>query len=168
MANILFVCSCNTFRSAVAEHVARASEDNLRHRHTFASAGTNVSGRELNHTLLGTMKLIDTPMDDHKARQVTNDILAQHDLVIAMGEEHQTYLMDEFGQTSHLFNTLCLGRRAGNLDTLPEIENLTRFEQNPQQYYIDVVTRIYCGMPRLFGVIPRLLHEGHFFPKANP
>lgn len=157
MTNVLFVCSCNTFRSAVAERIGNHYAKKLGKNMQFSSAGTNVEGKGLDETLVSLMNQIQVPIETHIARPVTAEMLTKQDFVIAMGEEHHTYLCENFGARVVLFNDMCFGRRASRLDQFAEVANLVRYELDTTQYFADVVTRIHEGFPKLLNKIPRYM-----------
>jgi len=87
---VLFVCTGNTCRSAMAEviaaHIARergltgvefASAGTAASPHAHASDGALLVALEHGHDL-----------SEHRARLLTAELVAEHDLVLAMGPHH--------------------------------------------------------------------------------
>jgi protein-tyrosine phosphatase len=86
---VLFVCTGNICRSAIAEQLFRAryGGDNIE----FASAGTDAlvgSGMPA-HAAAISRQLGGVP-DAHTARQLTQEMIAESDLVIALSREHRS------------------------------------------------------------------------------
>jgi protein-tyrosine-phosphatase len=87
---VLFVCTGNTCRSPLAEAIARrlAEERGLAEL-VAASAGTSaVDGQPASDgaLLVGIERRLD--LGGHRARQLTREIVAGADLVLAMGPHH--------------------------------------------------------------------------------
>ena len=87
---LLFVCTGNTCRSPMAEAVARkmASERGLTDVEV-GSAGTSAwDGAPASDgaLLVGMERSLD--LSGHRARQLTRELVAEHDLIFAMGPHH--------------------------------------------------------------------------------
>lgn len=112
---VLFVCTGNICRSAYADVVARG-------RHLpgleFASAGT--------YAMVGSP--MDPPMaaqvrgrgdvEAHRARQLTRDLMAEADLVLAMASEHRRYILDEWPALGR--KVFVIGQAARELGRAPD------------------------------------------------
>jgi protein-tyrosine-phosphatase len=106
---LLFVCTGNTCRSALAEAVARkaAIERGLLDVEV-ASAGTSAwdgSGPSDGALLVGMERRLD--LSQHRAQQLTPELVAANDVILAMGPHHleriealggagKAYLLTEF------------------------------------------------------------------------
>jgi protein-tyrosine-phosphatase len=106
---LLFVCTGNTCRSALAEAVARkaAIERGLLDVEV-ASAGTSAwdgSGPSDGALLVGMERRLD--LSQHRAQQLTPELVAANDVILAMGPHHleriealggagKVYLLTEF------------------------------------------------------------------------
>ncbi|MEO7586862.1 MAG: hypothetical protein ABIS84_02425, partial [Arachnia sp.] len=120
---MLLVCTANICRSAYADVVARgAGMTGIE----FSSAGT--------HALVG--QGIDPPMaaqvgdrgntSAHRARQLTGQMVADADLILAMGVEHRRYILDEWPALGR--KVFLMGHVAREMARLPEsvtLEELT-------------------------------------------
>lgn len=146
--SILFVCTGNIFRSVSAEYA-------LKHRlgpHTalrIASAGTRADQGEGHwriHEYLGR-KGIDSKA--HRPRRVSEHILAAHELVVAMGEDHRAFLREEFGRESVLFNELCHGESTPVLDLHEAVDDWLTNERAAWDYIHRTIDYIWESSARI-------------------
>jgi protein-tyrosine-phosphatase len=87
---ILFVCTGNTCRSAMAEGVARriAVERGLSEV-VIGSAGTSAwEGSPASDGALLVAMERQLDLSQHRSRQLTPDLIAAHELILAMGPHH--------------------------------------------------------------------------------
>lgn len=87
---VVFVCTGNTCRSAMAEAIARAAAERRGlDGVTFASAGTSAwDGAPASDgaLLVGLERKLD--LNAHRARSLSREIVADADLILAMGTHH--------------------------------------------------------------------------------
>lgn len=112
--NVLFVCTGNTCRSALAEAIAgrEAASRGISDVHA-SSAGTSAwDGAPASDgaLLVGIERKLD--VNSHRSRQLTREIVDQSDLILAMGPHHveriealggtgKTYLITDYAERSH-------------------------------------------------------------------
>jgi protein-tyrosine-phosphatase len=87
---LLFVCTGNTCRSALAEAIARrfAAERGLSDWQ-ISSAGTSAwEGAPASDGALLVGIERDLDLNQHRARQITREIVAEQDVILAMGPHH--------------------------------------------------------------------------------
>lgn len=87
---VLFVCTGNTCRSAMAEAIARRiAQERALTDIEFGSAGTAAwEGAPASDGALLVCLERQTDLSSHHARLVTPELLEQYDLVLAMGPHH--------------------------------------------------------------------------------
>lgn len=102
---ILFVCTGNTCRSALAEGIARreAIERGLMDL-DVSSAGTSAwNGAPASDGALLVAMERGVDLNEHRARQLTTDIVAEQDVILVMGPHHLERAEALGGETkSHL------------------------------------------------------------------
>jgi protein-tyrosine-phosphatase len=110
---VLFVCTGNTCRSALAEAIAvRDAAARGMHDMIASSAGTSAwDGAPASDgaLLVGIERALD--LNAHRSRQLTREIIEQSDLILAMGPHHveriealggagKTFLITDFSERS--------------------------------------------------------------------
>ena len=95
---ILFVCTGNICRSAMAEGFLRAYiPEEYRGRVTIKSAGTLDSyGYSPPQEAIDVMDQVHVDIRGHRSQGVTNQLMEQSNLVLAMEQEHVLYLQTLF------------------------------------------------------------------------
>lgn len=106
MDRILFVCTGNIFRSLTAERgLRRALGDGSRIQ--VSSAGTE----DFPHIVMDVVReyLLTKGLDvtSHQRRTLTAAICDESTLIVAMSDDHQRYIQQEFGRTVPLFTEVC-------------------------------------------------------------
>lgn len=104
---VLFVCTGNTCRSALAEAIAvRIAGERARRDVEIASAGTSAwDGAPASDgaLLVGLERKLD--LNGHRARQVTRELVDESDLILAMGPHHVERIQALGGEGKiHLLN----------------------------------------------------------------
>lgn len=87
--NVLFVCTGNTCRSPLAEAIARRIAAERALDVEVASAGTSAwdgAPASDGSLLVGIERGLD--LNGHRSRQLTRELVAETDLIIAMGPHH--------------------------------------------------------------------------------
>jgi protein-tyrosine phosphatase len=104
MPSILFVCTANRFRSpiaaiAFARQVVKRGDD---HHISISSAGTwTVTGLPATPDALKQAQEFNLNLALHKSRLITQEILAQADLVLVMDANHKEGISHEFPTVAH-------------------------------------------------------------------
>src|SRR5919112_145851 len=99
--HILFVCTANVCRSPMAEAIfnALAEERGLAWRAESAGVAALV-GEDITPNARAALDEVGIYANDHRARQVGEEMLEEADLVLAMGPRHVATLRRRFGELS--------------------------------------------------------------------
>jgi len=155
---ILFVCTGNTCRSPIAAAIARrvAHERGLAHL-VLRSAGTSaVDGQPASDgaLLVGIERQLD--LTEHRARQLTPELVDQADLILVMGPHHlervealggtgKSYLLTDYATRSYdgrpvtdPFGGDLDGYRATTSATLTDIEEMAIERAAAERRWVEV------------------------------
>jgi protein-tyrosine phosphatase len=148
MKRVLFVCTGNIFRSLTAERALRHALRDRADIHV-SSAGTvdypHVVAPNVREYLLS--KGFD--VSSHQRRTLTEAIVRESHLVIAMSVDHRDYLRNRFGHSAPLFLEAC-GEPG---EALPDIEEVVLdYLTNP----VDVDAHVRATIDRILSLTPRL------------
>jgi protein-tyrosine phosphatase len=118
---VLFVCTGNIYRSLSAEFSLRAAAAEKGLSATFASAGTRTwPDRDLRADVLAALKRHGMDAAAHRSRPLTQEIVDDADIIIAMDEGHQKFIRDQFNRHAPLFLTVSRNLHEGIPD-LPDL-----------------------------------------------
>jgi len=158
MRRVLFVCTGNIFRSLTAEYALRAVLRENPEIHV-SSAGTD----DYPHVVWPEVRayLLEKGLDvrAHVRRTLTQAIVDESHLLIAMGTDHRSAVQQGFGLSAPLYLEAC-GEAA---EGLPDIEEVVAdYRTNAAAVTAHVrwtIDRIVELAPRLAGRIPLLLRQ---------
>ena len=152
--NVLFVCTGNVFRSMSAEYCLR---DLLRTKGIktvhVSSAGTEANPQDLPQPVLRKLRSYGIAAEMHVQRRLSSDILAQTDLVIAMAEDHQRFIKEQFGIDVPLFNEICEDKKTSVLDLGDAVPDWQSHRTEAIRFLDWTVTYIHDRMPRVLDCI---------------
>jgi protein-tyrosine phosphatase len=161
MQSILFVCTGNIFRSMTAEYALKAALG-LQSAYRVSSAGTEAKLQAMSPHVRRRLALHGLNPAAHRQRRLTAEMLAEADVVVAMGLDHRRYLQEQFGREAWLFNQICCGTEAPVLDVW---EAVTDEQHNPtaEQAYIYAVVDYICeAMPDFIENVSRFCPQPQF------
>lgn len=147
MANVLFVCGGNVFRSLTAEYALRyllgASSEIL-----VSSAGTKSRpDLKVRGDVAGYLLKKGLDVAPHQCRRITPELVKQADIVIAMHTDHKQIMADYFKVNVPHFMEAC-GKSS---DTLPDIDDLFA----PTDFHsADAVRHIEMTIDKIMDAMP--------------
>lgn len=155
---VLFVCTGNIFRSLTAEHALRHALQARAEIHV-SSAGTADYPYLVRPNVREYLLSKGFDVSRHQRRTLTEALLKDSHLVIAMSTDHRSFLEDRFGHRAPLFLEAC-GELA---EALPDIEEVVLdYQTNPAAVDAHVratIDRILHLSPRLAARIDGLLAQ---------
>ena len=88
----------------------------------------------------------------HHYKEVSKDLIARSDVVVALNLNHQQFIQEHFGVYAPLFNKVAFGKEEGILDTNEYFPQDTDFEQGEgkeefERYVVSVVEHIHDAIP---------------------
>ena len=158
MADVLFVCTGNIFRSLTAEYALRR-ELGAASGIVVASAGTDDYPHVVRPNVRDYLLAKGLDVSAHRRRTVTGEILREAKSVIAMSINHQRYLQEKFGLRVPVFLEAC----GGACEALPDIEEVV-LDYRTNAAAVDAHVRktidtIIDAMPRLARSLRVALQE---------
>jgi protein-tyrosine-phosphatase len=150
---VLFVCSDNFGRSLIAEYLLKDwLTKNNRSDFEVSSCGTDANSDTSSFSLEHFQRLKEMSIDTsgHIRTQLTKELLDENDIIIAMADNHQEYIKNNFGVTAPLFNELCKNEKSSIRVSPPGTD-----EKIPGRM-IEIVNYINESIPRLVSAIDNL------------
>ena len=87
----------------------------------------------------------------HVQRQLTKELVEAADLVIALGRDHQVFVLEHFGRDVPLFNQVCLGHDRPILDLHEVIPDWETDPERARAYVWSVIDVIWATAPALLS-----------------
>ncbi|MFA7244539.1 MAG: hypothetical protein WC080_04625 [Patescibacteria group bacterium] len=112
--SVCFVCSDNIARSLMAEYCLKEySKKNNITNLNITSAGTDTSTDTsgYNFAHFDELKKIGIDVSGHKRTQLTQKIIDDSDLIVAMAEYHQDWICEHFGIKVPMFSEIVSGKK---------------------------------------------------------
>lgn len=156
MANILFVCTGNVFRSMIAEKCFKDYAQKNKITDFYAdSAGIKTTVQKPQYSTIQRLNFYGINAKNHQYKQLTKGLIFNQDLVIAMNLDHQNFIEQYFNIKVPLFNEIAYNKNEGVLDFHkynPKINNLLDKKKNREikEYAYFLVDYIYKSTPYLF------------------
>lgn len=146
MADVLFVCTGNIFRSLTAEYALRRE---LGGGIVVASAGTEDYPYVVRPNVRDYLASKGLDVRAHQRRTLTDEILREAKTVIAMSTDHQRFMLERFAYRAPVFLEAC----GGACEALPDIEEVVLdYRTNPvavDAHVRKTIDTIIEAMPRL-------------------
>ena len=148
MKRVLFVCTGNIFRSLTAERGLRHALRDRADIHV-SSAGTVDYPHVVTPNVRAYLMSKGIDVSGHRRRTLTEAILRESQLVIAMSVDHRDYLRDRFGHPARLFLEAC-GEPG---EALPDVEEVV-LDYLTNAVAVDAHVR--ATIDRILSLTPRL------------
>jgi protein-tyrosine phosphatase len=148
MPSILFVCTGNIFRSMTAEYALKAMLD-PRSPIRVSSAGTVALPQAMHPDVRAYLVQRGVDPSPHQQRKVSAELLRASDLVIAMGTDHQAFLVEAFQYRAPLFHDVCHGRSEPLLNIWEAIPTWETDLDAARHYAFQVMEYIWASIPCL-------------------
>jgi len=148
--SVLFVCTGNIFRSVTAEYALKARLG-AGTSYVISSAGIDARAQSMHKWVLARLREKGADPISHVQRQLTEALVEAADLVIAMGQNHQAFIQEEYGQDVPLFNQICLGLDRPILDLHEAIPDWETDSARARAYVCSVIDAIWATTPALLS-----------------
>ena len=146
MTKILFVCTGNIFRSLSAEYCCKDFvSKNLIADIEISSAGIIANPQPILPVLKEQLLSRGIDPSPHIQRKLTQEIINQNDLIVAMAKNHQYAIWDTFGIHAPLFNEICYDKDT-SVDDICEKEWYGTKEFEEDVYAIQTAKYIHDSM----------------------
>ena len=116
MADVLFVCTGNIFRSLTAEYALRRHAPHI----IVASAGTDDYPYVVRPNVRDYLLAKGFDVSAHRRRTLSREMLDEAKSVIAMSTDHQRFIAERYGLRVPVFLEAC----GGACEALPDIEEV--------------------------------------------
>ena len=135
--NILFVCTCNSCRSVMAEGLFRHLVSGHTGRFSVGSAGTHaLDGLEASEQAVQVMKQEGIDVSSHRSRHLTAAMVRRADKIFVMENRHKQSILQSWPEASEKVHLL------GNAEIPDPIGTSEYFYKNVFCVIRDDVTRI--------------------------
>lgn len=148
--SVLFVCTGNIFRSVAAEYALKARLG-AGMSYVVSSAGIDARAQSMHEWVLARLREKGADPTSHVQRQLTEELVEAADLVIAMGQNHQAFIREEYGHDVPLFNQICLGHDKPILDLHEAIPDWETDPERARAYVCSVIDAIWATAPALLS-----------------
>lgn len=151
---VLFVCTQNVFRSFSAEKLLQLYLLKQKNTTIFvSSAGIEAYPDTPFSWTVEKLQKLGVKNINHNQQKVTQQLVAQQNIIICMTKSHQQILQDEFSVKSFLFNELAFGKKK---DLKDNIETNTT-GNHLENFVLSTIQKIAQGIPKIYEKISQKL-----------
>ena len=156
---ICFVCSGNVFRSMAAEYLMknRLYKQGIS-AFQVSSAGITAKTQEISPIVLASLKERGIDASGHKQTKLTQEIVDDTDLLIAMGINHQVFIQDTRWVKVPVFNELDYREHTPVYDVEEAIQDYATNPQAVEKYERRAIHHIEKWIPYVIKSIQDLFH----------
>ena len=151
--SILFVCTGNIFRSVAAEYGLKSLVGQPSPYH-IGSAGIDAKPQPVHEWVKHCLSHKGADVSGHVQRQLTKELLAETDLVVAMSLDHQEFIRREFGRHAPLFKQLCYGCDEAIPDLHERYPDWEQDLESARHYVTSVIDMIWVDLPSFLYKLP--------------
>lgn len=153
MTSILFICSGNIFRSMVAEYALK-SLLGPSSPYIVGSAGTEALPQHIHPLIRERLMARGSDPSNHIARKLTQELLDEVTLPVAMGLNHRDCIRQRFNREVRLFNEICFQKCEPILDLHEAIPDWQVNLEASRDYVLSVIDYIWNTMPIFLASLP--------------
>jgi protein-tyrosine-phosphatase/diadenosine tetraphosphate (Ap4A) HIT family hydrolase len=150
--SILFVCTGNVFRSLIAEQLFKKFlQDQKIKNWKVSSAGIIAKKESIDPKTLEALKKLGIKKINHKQKKLTNKILNDFDIVVAMAENHLNFINTKSNfKKVLLFNDLAINEKSSIWDINDEVKNYQKNRPAVEKKIEKTAQEIFKKIPGLF------------------
>jgi protein-tyrosine phosphatase len=137
-----------------AEYCLRGYLDKMGNKHVIVHSAGIVAHPESPHrTTLEMLQSFHLDASHHEQTKLSQDVLDNYDLVIAMALNHQTWIKEHFHRDVPLFNEIVIGKQTSVLDIEDVVPHPEETPDQEQQHIRWTVTYIHDHIPKIYEYI---------------
>ena len=145
LQSVLFVCTGNIFRSLVAEYALKR----MLQTWVVGSAGIEAKPQVVHEWVQARLKAKGADATLHVQRRLSQKLIEETDLIIAMASSHQAFIREQYGREVPLFNFLCFERNDSILDLHEAMPEWEKDLESARRYVWSVIDQIWDAAPIL-------------------
>jgi protein-tyrosine-phosphatase len=155
---ILFVCTGNVFRSLSAKYLLDEFLKEKGINNVFVdSAGIIAKPQNLIFSVVSELGLLSVDIKDHKQKKLTQEMICNYDLVVAISKNHQKFIKDNFNLNVPLFLEIVKNKKEDIKDNREVLDNLNGWAED--MYNKSIVRKIYRYIPEFYNNFEKFIKK---------